>query len=400
MSPTPMETLIHNVDLDRSMSSNVDDDELWDATTPWDTQIEVPAQLIEDVDDNVKAHFPEDTEIKSIHPHGSSYWSRTAEIQTVVSGEPVSYFLKVSQNKFARKMFRGEYESQKAIYEVCPDFCPRPITWGVYQTVSDAYFFLSEFIDMVDELPDLHQYPQKVAQMHKKGLAPDGRYGFHVQDMCALLPMYVTKSDSWEDFFSKYMRHFMLAEKIGQGPASKELERLERIFFDRIIPRLCRPLETGGREIKPRLVHSDLWDGNSAIDAQTENPIIYDSSCFYGHNEYDLGVWRCPRHRAGTPYIEKYHEFFAKSAPEEDHEGRMLMYFLYVVQSNVLASGRGLLNRSFDTRASACWMGRDDFRTSMIDIMTELDRRFPETYEEWATARGEPVCPRKGSSVH
>lgn len=55
MSPTPMETLIHNVDLDRSMSSNVDDDELWDATTPWDTQIEVPAQLIEDVDDNVKA---------------------------------------------------------------------------------------------------------------------------------------------------------------------------------------------------------------------------------------------------------------------------------------------------------------------------------------------------------
>lgn len=55
MSPTRMETLIHNVDLDRSMSSNVDDDELWDATTPWDTQIEVPAQLIEDVDDNVKA---------------------------------------------------------------------------------------------------------------------------------------------------------------------------------------------------------------------------------------------------------------------------------------------------------------------------------------------------------
>ncbi|THW12883.1 hypothetical protein D6D24_06342 [Aureobasidium pullulans] len=280
MSPTPMETLIHNVDLDRSMSSNVDDDELWDATTPWDTQIEVPAQLIEDVDDNVKAHFPEGTEIKSIHPHGSSYWSRTAEIQTVVSGEPVSYFLKVSQNKFARKMFRGEYESQKAIYEVCPDFCPRPITWGVYQTVSDAYFFLSEFIDMVDELPDLHQYPQKVAQMHKKGLAPDGRYGFHVQDMCALLPMYVTKSDSWEDFFSKYR----------DGAGGRANDDLQMI-----------------------------WVSGDVLDTEPEHP---------------------------------------------------------------------------------CWMGRDDFRTSMIDIMTELDRRFPETYEEWATARGEPVCPRKGSSVH
>lgn len=223
--------------------------------------------------------------VKEIRPHGSSYWSRTAEIQTTHQGNDVSYFLKVTQNRFGRKMFLGEYHAQKAIHDACPDFCPRPIAWGLYKTVPNAYFFLSCFIDMVDELPDLHRFPEKVAQMHKRAKAPDGKYGFHVQDMCALLPMYVTKTDSWEEFFHNYMRHFMAAERFAQGDPSEEMGRLEQIFLQRIVPRLCRPLETGPRQIEPRLLHSDLWDGNAAIDAETDNPIIFDSSCFYGHNE-------------------------------------------------------------------------------------------------------------------
>ena len=32
----------------------------------------------------------------------------------------------------------------------------------------------------------------------------------------------------------------------------------------------------------------------------------------------------------------------------------------------------------------------------MIDIMTELDQKYPETYEEWARAKGEPAYLRKG----
>lgn len=32
----------------------------------------------------------------------------------------------------------------------------------------------------------------------------------------------------------------------------------------------------------------------------------------------------------------------------------------------------------------------------IISVMTELDQRYPETYEEWATSRGEATCPMKG----
>ncbi|KAI1852576.1 hypothetical protein JX265_003058 [Neoarthrinium moseri] len=362
-------------------AGDIEADDEWNAQSSWDMKVEVPAELTGYVDANILACMPPGTIIDSIRPHGSSYWSATAEIQATLEGEPRSYFVKATQNKFGKKMFRGEYESAKAIHDACPDFCPPPIAWGTYQSVPNTYFFLSGFIDMLDDLPDLGLFPQKLAEMHMKAIAPDGMYGFHVQTMTALLPQYVTKSASWEEFFTGYMRHLMMAETFAQGPLSDELNRLETVFLERIIPRLCRPLETGGRSIEPRLLHSDLWDGNAAIEAETENPIIFDPSCFYGHNEFEIGVWRCPRHKTGKPYIENYHRYFAKSNPEEDYDGRNLMYLL-----------------SFETRASACWVGRGMFRESMICLLKELEQKFPESYEEWAKARGESVCERKAST--
>ena len=180
-------------------------------------------------------------------------------------------------------MFHGEYESSKAIYDVCPDFIPEPIAYGTFASIPNTHFYLAQFIDMADELPDIDTFPEKLAELHKK--ATSSQYGFHYQTMTALLPLYVTQTESWEEFFANFMKHLMAAEKLAQGPASEEQLRLESVFFDRIIPRLIRPLETGGRQIQPRLVHSDLWDGNAAVNVETEAPVIFDPSCFYAHNE-------------------------------------------------------------------------------------------------------------------
>lgn len=328
-------------------SRNIVGEEHWNPSNDWDTEVEVPAELIEYVDDNVRALLPPDIQIREIRPHGSSYWSRTAEIESILGAEPVSFFLKVTRNRFGKKMVRGAYEGSKAIYTSCPGLCPPPLGWGQYKSDSRAYFVLFDFIDMVDDLPDAHTLTQRLAEMHRTSVAPDTKFGFHVQVMCALLPIYVTKSNSWEYFYTKYMQHLFHAERRAQGEPDEQLHRLTKSLFERIIPRLIRPLETGGRGIQPRLVHSDLWDGNAGLNSETGEPLIFDPSCFYAHNEFDLGPWRCPRHRTGRSYIDTYHKYFAKSAPEQDHEGRMLLYFL-----------------SFDTRASACWVGRAEFRDS------------------------------------
>lgn len=66
-----------------------------------------------------------------------------------------------------------------------------------------------------------------------------------------------TWTDSWEEWFT---RNFHAALEYGQQPNGKdeELCELGEELIDKIIPRLLRPLQTGGRNIKPTLCHGDL----------------------------------------------------------------------------------------------------------------------------------------------
>lgn len=73
---------------------------------------------------------------------------------------------------------------------------------------------------------------------------------------------------------------------------SKELKGLEGDFFEKVVPRLLRPLENTkkGRSIKPVLLHGDLWVGNASVEEkeganEEGNCMLFDSSAFYGHNE-------------------------------------------------------------------------------------------------------------------
>ena len=64
------------------------------------------------------------------------------------------------------------------------------------------------------------------------------------------------------------------------------LDALLPVLFDKVIPRLLRPLESHGRVVRPSLVHGDLWYGNTGIvNPTTEEGIIFDPSSFWAHNE-------------------------------------------------------------------------------------------------------------------
>ena len=57
------------------------------------------------------------------------------------------------------------------------------------------------------------------------------------------------------------------------------------MLFRKVIPRLLRPLESGGRSISPSLVHGDLWYGNAGIINELGEGIVYDPASFWAHNE-------------------------------------------------------------------------------------------------------------------
>ena len=230
--------------------------------------------------------MPANSVIESIEPHGLSSWSRSACIETSVDGERIAYFLKATPSISGKIMFEGECEGIRAIYDAVPGFCPRAVGTGMYESEPGVYFLLQRFVDMIEEPPDPETLPEKLAEMHKNGEASDGMYGFHVPTTAGLLPIHVAKGRSWEDYFTRYIKYCLLAEQLAQGPpGDPEYKRLTTIFLERIIPRLLRPLETGGREIQPRLIHTDIWHGNTGIDNDDGRPVIFDPCPEFGHNE-------------------------------------------------------------------------------------------------------------------
>lgn len=114
--------------------------------------------------------------------------------------------------------------------------------------------------------------------------------------------------------FSKHLGHVMdLARPILDWP---EFDVVCRLTLDKVVPRLLLPLQADGRVLKPCLVHGDCWDGNTAMDAKTGDAFVFDVCSFYGHNEYDTGNWRAPRHRlSNKAYIRNYKKNFPVSEP-------------------------------------------------------------------------------------
>jgi protein-ribulosamine 3-kinase len=181
-------------------------------------------------------------------------------------------------------MMSGEFTSMSTMYAAKPDLVPRPIAWGTYASIPDVHFFLCDFHDMTDELPDLQSFPMKMAELHRNGTSPNGKYGFPVTTYHGNTPLDHGWADTWEEYFTTRTKALLLLEQEAQG-ANDDIQALAGPFFAKVVPRLLRPLETGDRTIKPCLVHGDLWYGNATMDSETDLPIIFDAACFYAHNE-------------------------------------------------------------------------------------------------------------------
>ncbi|RYC65941.1 hypothetical protein CHU98_g184 [Xylaria longipes] len=236
----------------------------------------------------------------------------------------------VSRGHHGLEALKGEYESTSAIYAITPDFCPKPIAWGTFKTDKDSHFYICKFYEFTDGLPSPKMFCANLAKLHSSHTSPTGKFGFHVVTYNGDLPQDNTWSDGWEAFFESGFSHVLNIREVRAGP-SAELDELLQPFFENVIPRLLRPLETSGNTIQPSLVHGDLWCGNAAItDEDTDEGIVFDPSSFWGHNEYELGNWRPERNKFTRKYFNAYHSHIPKSAPEDDYDDRNALYAMVI----------------------------------------------------------------------
>jgi len=181
-------------------------------------------------------------------------------------------------------MARGEYESQKALAEILPDNVAVPLAFGTFQLDSSKSFYITPFRELMDKIATPTALAELLKTLHTTSRSPTGKFGFHVQTFNGVVPVINDWCDSWEAWFTRQFKADILWEQsvCGRDP---EFDAVADEFFAKVIPRLLRPLETGGRYIKPSLLHGDIWHGNCQIDADTQKVILFDSCCCYGHNE-------------------------------------------------------------------------------------------------------------------
>lgn len=179
---------------------------------------------------------------------------------------------------------KGEFRSTSTIHSITPSFCPKPIACGTFQGDAETHFYLCNFYDFTEGLPDPDSFCRQLATLHSQE-SPNGKFGFDCVTYNGNLPQDNTWFDSWEEFFANGLHHILRLREERAGP-NAELDAVLPPLFDTIIPRLLRPLESNGRRVKPSLVHGDLWCGNASIvDEDTEEGIVYDPASFWAHNE-------------------------------------------------------------------------------------------------------------------
>lgn len=293
-------------------------------------------------------------------------------------------------------MAEAEYEAQTTLSKHIPANTVVPMAWGMISDDPQRSFYLTKFRSLrpitssttcSDGSPASSLATKLLAvlkTLHQTSSSSSptvaGGFGFPVRTFFGPTPMINIWTESWEEFFARQFRAdvaHILAHHHGAAAAA-ELASLAGEFADKVIPRLLRPLQTGGRVLEPVLCHGDLWDGNVAIDddgAGTGELVLFDAMGLWGHNECELshcltwaaGVWRVwhlsaprlsilrtiltsfamcasfsipvdlqcmsdsPGYILGTDFIELYRAEVGASEPQEDFWDRHRLYRMWVV---------------------------------------------------------------------
>ncbi len=189
-------------------------------------------------------------------------------------GGTCPYFVKANRaDKLA--MFEVESAALAEIAATGTIRVPRPFWHGA---VSETAFLVLEGITLRTQAGREAEYERgrQLAEMHRC-LEPEGRYGWHRENVIGETPQPNDWQDSWVGFYARNRLgfQFRLAEKRGRNfrGAVELIERLPDFFGD------YRPASS--------LLHGDLWGGNAAFDEEG-NPVLFDPATYYGDRETDL----------------------------------------------------------------------------------------------------------------
>jgi len=184
------------------------------------------------------------------------------------------YFVKTNRTGCG-EMFAAEAEALTIMAATNTIILPRPICTGDDQAQS---YIVMEYLEL-NGICNQAQLGEQLAVMHR---VTADKFGWERDNTIGATHQPNAWQDSWIDFWREQRLGFQLALAAKNGYGG-ELQTLgEKLLIE--MPALFR-----GRDIKPSMLHGDLWGGNVA-GLKSGSPVIFDPAFYYGDREADLAM--------------------------------------------------------------------------------------------------------------
>ena len=188
------------------------------------------------------------------------------------------------------KLLEYEAEGLARMAAAAPSLrVPKPWLAG---EVSGTGFIVMDFLDMGRGGPNyLHMLGAGLAELHMAPPAdPAQGFGFPMDGCCGALAQPNNPEPSekltWVEFWREYRLGHQLSVAKQRYPEDHALQELGAQLSARLDELFAMIVV---EDIKPSLLHGDLWSGNYAAAADGA-PCIFDCACYYGHYEADHGI--------------------------------------------------------------------------------------------------------------
>lgn len=233
-----------------------------------------------------------------------------------------AYFLKLNNAPNALTMFQAEAKGLQLISNTNTIKTPKVLACNIFE---GSAILLMEYIESkTSSQKDFKTLGTQLGKLHK---CTSENFGLQYDNFIGSLPQSNLQHKHWVDFYTneRLLPQLNLAQQKGllssaECPSEETIKQVLNPLF---------------KNIKPSLLHGDLWSGNYLISKDNE-PYLIDPVVYYGHNEVDIAMSKLFG-GFGESFYESYHSYF----PQDKHtKARIEIYQLYYLLVHLNLFGR------------------------------------------------------------
>ncbi len=227
-----------------------------------------------------------------------------------------AYFLKVNSSSNALEMFVAEQKGLQAIEETATIAVPKVHHVEMYDNKA---FLLMDYVE--SKSANSNEFKTLGTQLAKLHLNHHNTFGFSSNNFIGSLPQSNSQHRSWAEFYwqERIAPQLKLAEqnnmlKSNEIPSAQTAISVFADLFE--------------NNIKPSLLHGDLWAGNYLI-ATNGTPFLIDPAVYWGHSMVDIAMSKLFG-GFDIEFYSAYHDIIPKTPNYNAQIDLYQLYFLLV----------------------------------------------------------------------